>query len=309
MKNRTFLLLTVGLLSACTREADLDLIPQQARLVVNGHFSDADSVQYVSITNSIPVGASPLELGNISDAVVEVYEDQRFLGQATYVPSTLNIPGIPDFRAYYIWNYPAVPGKEYEIRVAAPGYPAANASDRLPLIAPSIPIPRYIDFNAGNATIAVEIDLRDSDTGQNWYHLLFFFRDKNRPDLRIPATLARPENDNEVVSSDANGILLGFGANSGLLIDDKTFPNNSRTLLLTLEAAGIAFNPPGTFELQAEWRQVSRAYYDYYVSVVKQLEIRDNAFAQPALIFNNIQNGLGNFSGYRAARSEWISTR
>jgi hypothetical protein len=54
---------------------------------------------------------------------------------------------------------------------------------------------------------------------------------------------------------------------------------------------------------------VSRAYYDYYVSVVKYLEIRDNAFAQPALIFNNIQDGLGNFSGYRVARSAWIATR
>lgn len=310
MKNCKFLLLVAAIGAACAREADIDLIPQQARLVINGHFSDADSVQYVSITNSIPLGESPLELKNISDAVVEVYEDKRLLGQASYTPSSLSIPGIPDFRAYYKWSYPTVPGKEYEVRISAPGYPDARAKDRLPLNAPFFSTPRYIGFNADNSTIAIEVDLSDSDTArESWYHLLFFLRDKNRPEVRIPAQLVRPDNDNEVVSSDANGIILNFGANFGLLIDDKTFSNNSRTLLLTLEAAGIAFNPPGTFELQAEWRQISRAYYTYYVSVVKQLDLRDNAFAQPVLIFNNIQNGLGNFSGYRAARSEWISTR
>lgn len=305
MKNYRFLLLAVSIGLACTREADVDLIPQQARLVVNGHFNDADSVHLVSITNSIPIGESPLNLKNIADAVVEIYEDQQLLGQASYTPSSLNIPGIPDYRAYYAWRYPTVPGKEYEVRISAPGYPAARARDRLPLHAPFIATPRYLGFNADNSTIAVEVDLSDADTGESWYHLLFFFRDKNRPDVRIPAQLVQSDNDNEIVSSDANGIILNFGTNFGLLIDDKTFTNNSRTLLLTLDS----FNSPGTIELQAEWRQVSRAYYDYYASVVKQLDTRDNAFAQPALIFNNVVNGLGNFSGYRSVHSEWISAR
>jgi hypothetical protein len=308
MKNYNFLWLAVCLFLACTRETDIDLIPQNARLVVNGHFSDADSVQLVSITNAIPIGVSPLQLRNISDAVVEVYEDQRFLGQAQYMPPALIIPGAQDLRAYYAWDYPVAAGKTYEIRVSAPGYPAVSARDRLPDMAPAtIATPRYLGFNPANSTIAVEIDLEDLDAAPNWYHLTFFIRVKNT-ETRSPTIMVSPDGD-ELVSSDANGIILNFGSNFGLLIDDKTFSNGSRTLLLTLEASGIGFNTPGTFELQAELRYVSRAYYDYHVSVVKYLEIRDNAFAQPALIFNNIQNGLGNFSGYRVARSAWIETR
>lgn len=309
MKNKLLICLLFGLLSACIQDIDIELLPESAQLVINAHFSP-DPTWQISVTNSIATGTSPLNLGNISDAAVEIYEDGVFKGNAQYVPPLTNSLGF-EFRAFYTWEYLPEPGKEYELRVTAPGYPPATAKDRIPTVAASISNPTYLAFDASQENITVAVELTDTDPAASWYHLIFYYRAIDQPEIKLPVRNYRSD---FAVSSDANGIFLEYLGSTGLLFDDKLFENGSRRMLIDLEAIPVAFSPPGTFvtgifEVQAELRSVSAAYYDYYASSVRQFELSASVFVEPIRVFNNVQGGLGNFSGYQSTFSDWVIIR
>lgn len=310
MKKKLLFCLLLAAISACTRDTDIVLLPESDRLVINAHFSQ-EPRWLISVTNSIATGTSPLNLGNISDAAVEIYEDGVFKGNAQYVPPTTVPNADSEFRAFYMWEYLPEPGKEYELRVKAPGYPSATAKDRIPAIAALISNPTYLSFDAGREAITVAIELSDTDPAASWYHLLFYYRAIDQPDIKLPVRNYRTDFG---ITSDANGIFLEYLGSNGLLFDDKLFENGSRRMIIDLEAIPFAFSPPGTFatgiyEIQAELRSVSAAYHDYYASLVRQFELSYSPFVEPVRVFNNIQGGLGNFSGYQSTFSDWVIIR
>ncbi len=309
MKNKLLICLLFGVLSACTRDTDIELLPESAQLVINAHFSP-DPTWQISVTNSISTDTSPLRLRNISNAAVEIYEDGVFKGNAQYMPPLTSSFG-SEFRAFYTWEYLPEPGKEYELRVTAPGYAPATAKDRIPPVAAPVANPAYLSFDASRENITVEVALTDADPEASWYHLLFYYRAIDQPDVKLPVRNYRAD---FAIASDANGIFLEYLGSNGLLFDDKLFENGSRQMLLDLEAIPVAFSPPGTFatgiyEIQAELRSVSAAYYDYYASSVRQFELSASPFVEPIRVFNNVQGGLGNFSGYQSTFSDWVVIR
>jgi hypothetical protein len=52
------------------------------------------------------------------------------------------------------------------------------------------------------------------------------------------------------------------------------------------------------FIIHAHLAVSDRNYYLYHRSVYLQNNVKDNAFAAPAIIYTNMQGGLGVFSGY-----------
>ncbi len=309
MKKKLFLLLLLAALSACIRDTDIDLLPESERLVINAHFSP-EPTWLISVTNAISTGTSPEDLRNISEAAVDIYEDGVFKGNAQYVPPFISFFG-SEFRAYYTWEYLPEPGKEYELRVTAPGYPPATAKDRIPTVAAPVANPTYLRFDASRENITVAVELTDTDPAASWYHLIFYYRAIDQPEVKLPVRNYRSD---FTVTSDANGIFLEYLGSTGLLFDDQLFENGSRQMLIDLEAIPIAFSPPGTFatgiyEIQAELRSVSAAYYDYYASSVRQFELSASVFVEPIRVFNNVQGGFGNFSGYQSTFSDWVVIR
>jgi len=47
-----------------------------------------------------------------------------------------------------------------------------------------------------------------------------------------------------------------------------------------------------------ELRSITEEYYKYHSSLARQLIVRQDPFAEPVTIFNNIEGGYGNFSGF-----------
>lgn len=47
-----------------------------------------------------------------------------------------------------------------------------------------------------------------------------------------------------------------------------------------------------------ELRTITQEYYKYHSSLARQLIVRQDPFAEPVTIFNNIEGGYGNFSGF-----------
>jgi hypothetical protein len=80
-----------------------------------------------------------------------------------------------------------------------------------------------------------------------------------------------------------------------VLINEKFWSNNRRTIFLD---ALIPFDPQTERprRIFVEWRTLSEEFYRYHLSLARQ---GDNLpLSDPDAIFNNIQGGLGNFSGY-----------
>ena len=51
-------------------------------------------------------------------------------------------------------------------------------------------------------------------------------------------------------------------------------------------------------EVYVELRTITESYYKYHSSLARQLIVRQDPFAEPVTIFNNIEGGYGNFSGF-----------
>jgi len=47
-----------------------------------------------------------------------------------------------------------------------------------------------------------------------------------------------------------------------------------------------------------ELRTITESYYKYHSSLARQVIVRQDPFAEPVTIFNNIEGGYGNFSGF-----------
>jgi hypothetical protein len=52
-----------------------------------------------------------------------------------------------------------------------------------------------------------------------------------------------------------------------------------------------------------ELRTISEEYYKYHSSLARQVIVRQDPFAEPVTIFNNIDGGYGNFSGFSSSIS------
>ena len=51
-------------------------------------------------------------------------------------------------------------------------------------------------------------------------------------------------------------------------------------------------------KVYVELRTITQEYYKYHSSLARQLIVRQDPFAEPVTIYNNIEGGYGNFSGF-----------
>lgn len=81
----------------------------------------------------------------------------------------------------------------------------------------------------------------------------------------------------------------------GVLIDRNDLKLDQ---LLTFNFEDIAVDDHDLKSVFVELRSVTPEYYKYHTSLARQLIARQDKFSEPVTIFNNIEGGYGNFSGY-----------
>lgn len=292
----------------------IEIIDFQKKLVVNGHISP-DVPLLISVTNNIPFTTTMLALQNIPDARVELWEGGQKLEEGTFQPSATFTVGFPDiekkypnyyaFRAFYAFESVPEAGKSYSLKVNAPGYPSVETTDRVPQNAAEAPTFRILSINRANGLIAVEVDLELLDE-KNYFHLLFFVRTKGFDDVQQVKVVL----DNEgLLNVDNNGVAFEGGLNSGIMYNPNVFGSKSNKRIIELEYGSVIFSPEIQYELSAEIRTISKSYYDYYVAVIQQKYYGDYPFVTSIRIPNNVQGGLGNFSGYTDRNTAWVELK
>lgn len=116
-----------------------------------------------------------------------------------------------------------------------------------------------------------------------YYHLVFY----NSYDGLAALYLVNPElSDNQ---------LFTYHYDYGVLIDRNDLKPDQ---LLTFNFVDWTLEGNDLRSVFTELRSVTEEYYKYHCSLARQLIVRTDPFAEPVTIFNNIEGGYGNFSGF-----------
>ncbi len=299
MKNYIYLLVLLSALSSCERELQLSN-SENGLMVLNG-LIDANETIAISLVKS----ASILEdepINEITDATVSIFKDGIFMEDLVFMASD-DTP----INKYYGQGNPE-PNGNYSIEVTHPTYGLISATTIIPE-SPAITNVYCQNTSDGlSDVLQLNFQFTLNDSPETDYYF-----------LRLGAPVYRMENNvvgefygfNPIEISEqpvAGEVYL----NKGFIFSDESF-NDSQ---LEFSGIGKTLNEPYPFivistfpelpvadlfldttKVVIRLEKLSYDAYLFYTSHAAYLETWNDDYAEPTLIYNNIDNGLGLFGG------------
>jgi hypothetical protein len=102
------------------------------------------------------------------------------------------------------------------------------------------------------------------------------------------------QNDDNALFENQN---KNFGGSEAFFSDEIL---NGKNYKLTVNVELFGIRDKQNFEVVLN--SLSKNYYKYLRTKRMQRETRDNPFAEPVIVYNNIKNGLGIFAGYSSSK-------
>ncbi|MBL0740564.1 DUF4249 domain-containing protein [Chryseolinea lacunae] len=271
-------------------QVELDIPAEQQKLVANCFFS-ADSVWDVHVWKSKhALDAKNVEADRVPNATV-VVKDGATANPLSYDGQYLT------FRS----KEKATTGKSYTLTVSAPGYET---------IASTVTIPEAVEIVEVKSERTLfpempeyyqrifEIRFKDPAHRLNYYALSIQNVSNNSFNRENTPMLTRPLNPTfaEDYYSEWFQHYKVSTAEYNLLFNDRLFDGSDYTFKVACFEQNIDEATP--LEYIIILKSIGEEYYQYRVTYNLQLESKDDPFAQPVQIYNNIQNGYGIFAGY-----------
>ena len=281
--NILFLLLSLIALSSCGEDffnqvVDIDIPEHEPLLAVSGHFRAQDTTLTVFVSRSAgildPVNFDTLE---VAGATVEVLKD----GEAFQT-----LPNVGS--GYFRLNLEDQLGAglhTYSLEVRAPGYGEAKAWQTMP--AP-VPIQDAV-YEAeggidpdGNKVNTLSVEFEDPAGNDNYYFLEAFVTvtDTFFGDWEYTIYL---ESEDVLVEYQDRGLLFRDGP-----IDGKQYA------LKAYFFDNIHLRPDA--QLTVRLHSISRDRYLFLRTLDLYSNAQDNPFAEPVVVHNNVEGGVGIFS-------------
>jgi len=293
----TMIVMLMGFYS-CQHQIDLEL-PEDKKLVLLTNFTPEEYIT-VRLGTTSKLNQNTTHLPD-ENAVLELYQNGEKIDQLEYRrDSQSETP-------FYISKFKPAIGEEYSIIGKYLDYPEIRSVDIIP---PEITVRNttllskdiYENYT-GNYTydLSVEIELSEEDKKMEFFHIRFvdeldFYYLLNSDTIKhfvFPQEVFFKLADQSVDH-------ISLYHEPGILINRASLPDPSKIELdfNVINLPGLAIK--GSFPIQI--RSGSTHYYKFHKSVGEQ-EVtsadNNNIFSIPStLIYNNIENGIGNFSGY-----------
>ncbi|KAA5538670.1 DUF4249 domain-containing protein [Adhaeribacter rhizoryzae] len=287
-------LLCLGLvlsLGACetdvTKEVNIDTTP---KLAVVSFISPQDTVLLVNLQKTQPaVGkAMSREEARVPNATVQLSD-----GSQTF---TLKYEPTPDVYRLSASKLPVLPGKTYYLTVAAPDGYTVSGSCTVPRtegvrITDITVTNKALDFPGGPTSMEVfSFKWQDAAGQPNYYRTLGGSRESqdpinpNGPPRIEPFYFSSWNDKNKNIYSDekTDGGLFSSGEGGSQMPASQV--------------------PPKPYWLHATLAVTDQHYYRYHRSVYQQADTDGNPFAEPTLIYTNLQGGLGVFAAYNEVK-------
>ncbi len=308
MRTLTILLALASLASTCEQDISVTLPQPPERMVVICNFTPNQPFEVVVGRSQSLLSTQPATY--VRDAEVRIFDEHNKLLAHLSQLIEREDPSVPP----YYTNASFLPqvGQRYTLKVRAQGLQQVQATDAIP-----IPVPlQALDIlsfqlqpsdleGVQRFKMLLRVRLHDPPAQANYYHLNLYQEVKSYqlhgerdtiwgPTQLVLAGIASTSFKAGIRSALDNGLLFSDDLLDGQLID------------IELDADFFLGVPPPserryTFgDVYVELRSTSKAYYLYHSTLSRQRKSANTPFSEPVAIYNNIEQGLGNFSGYSA---------
>ncbi len=271
------------LFAACETSIDFDKIPVAKLTIVSQIAPDSPDGQraYVYASQSPSDSSQFYTPDNLNVKITEVGSVQT---------TRLN-PKHEDGKTFYpIPKGFVKSGSSYRIEASSPGFESVYAITTIPWPSTisnlSIKNSRIDPSELNEFKKIVRYTLQfniDHFESNRYYHIVFYNEYKGEP---YPS-LINPE------PSDNQAFIHHYSY--GVLIDRENLAEGKP---LTFNFLDWVYGNNDIQRVNVELRLISEEYYKYQTSLARQLIVRQDPFAEPVTIFNNIEAGYGNFSGF-----------
>jgi len=183
------------------------------------------------------------------------------------------------------------PTHHYEIKAVAPGFDTASAVTQIPgaasianLTIQNVSV-KPSEKNEDKEILRYEVNFEIRHLAPNrYYHLVFLNQYEGLEDLLL-VTEPEPTDDFNYLPHYDFGILISK--------DDL-----SPVRPLSFDFLDWIVEGDELKEVYVELRTVTEEYYRYHTSLARQRMVRNDPFAEPVPVYNNVDGGFGSFSGF-----------
>lgn len=301
MKLIIYSLLLGFVFTACETVVDID-VPIEERILVVNALNTPDSTWRVRVSLSRHIlDDVPFKVPDQATVSIIDARSGELVEQLTKSPEEW----------FYEGNTKPVAGMEYSLRVMTSKYGIAESTSVLPLPV-SITgievdsIPRQPVGGGGpiswDATFPVKIHFDDPAGVANYYMVSASARSYYLQGPS-PQQLDTVWYDYPVfVNANDPSLQADYNFNGPIYFNDRLFDGDARVITVGLQAQSFYYNQAA--QVKIIFSSMSESYYKYATTTNLQHATSGDPFAQPVLVFNNIQNGLGIFGGY--SQSVWV---
>ncbi len=288
------LLFTAFAWSACIQLVEVDLPPETPKLVLVSHFTEGEPIR-VRITLSQPLNAGVNVNEILRHGDVTLAADGIFFNRLA-LDSTAG--------GYLFWRSRDLlkAGVRYSVTARFPGFDTAQGSDTIPSPVVTVGLRikgdsiRVLKDSAGLWIMRVPVQIHVTNLPKEHRYFAFGLQYELRkgPSSGSGAVELRP------ASFLANGrtLALTYGTPENLFLINENYWNDGNT---SVEVEALLPYMPAEehpTQLHLEWRTLSTAYYRYHLSLATQ----GSPLSDPDALFNNVEGGYGNISGFARQR-------
>lgn len=278
----SFSLLFAVLLTGCKDDffdqvVDVDVPEHTPALAITSEISNTDTILWAYVSNSVGILVQD-NPAPITDAKVELYKNGNLLEALPHVE-----------QGFYGWQIPeplSNDGAEYELRVSKDGFESVSAVQEMPpqvdLISATYEKEGTVDLE-GYRVDEYKIKFQDERSTENYYKVEVTVR-------RTYDDGAQYENNIYTESFDPSVYTI----DGGLYMSDAVFDGDETEVSFYSYENIYTENPDEEVELSIRLVHITKEHYFRKVSLYNYDP--ENPFAEPTVVFSNVENGHGIFS-------------
>jgi hypothetical protein len=279
---RRKLLLLLMLATSCELIVDVD-VPFDEKVTANSLFRPDSLFSATLHLNRFILDEN--DFSEVHGALVILYDENQNAID-TLKEST------SDGRSKYVSDQKPIVGRKYTFKAAADDFTKVEAVSYAPAPVPILHASMTeIQKNGWEIEKSFKIKFNDDPLNTDYYEIVILaeFQGPSAGQVyreRIQLQSSNPAVHNGEVETDENEYRNGFVFNDAFLAETNE-----------LEFKALYYNA-NAIRLIICLRTLSEEAYKYKITSQLQRETSGNPFAQPASVYNNIQNGFGIFAGY-----------
>lgn len=279
-----FIFLLASLMSCESDVEDMDSLQVASKLAVTSFISPQDTLLTVRLQKSQPAIGKVLteEQRKVKSATVTISSGSSVVA-LDYNPATDSYEA--DAR---VW--PIVAGESYKLVVVTSDGTRAEASCTVPettdIMITDINVTSRVEENEWSGPAkkySITLEWQDALDVKNYYRALAYKEYSITDGFGNKHTYK----DELYFANGSNGLKNDDRTAAGILVSDKMEYN---------QYGDVPTNGPTT--IHAILVVSDRPYYLYHESLQKQMDFDGNPFAEPTIMYTNIEGGIGVFAGY-----------